>query len=358
MELIEFKEKLMECSEKICSLLTITSDINQLADMHIMDDGSIYLNNVKTPYNTENVLYVKYRVFEYDDEANYIRVFLDNEDYFDIDIYCDYSGCLNGKDYNSISEFKKYVTSCETDTKAFNTWQDVMDQFKYCLDKIGGIYNLQSDEDEIADLCFIGDKFYLWEEKTPYSLNDFESIKYWIGYNNEELGICISFKNGDVLDLDNYLDCSAHIDSYHQYFRDTVTTMNYYSKVCKAEKLGVIDDIFVIVDGTLIRYNGEDKKVIIPDGVKVLYDEAFVQQDIEEVVCPISLEKIGWGAFSYCHNLKKVTLNDGLKIIESCAFNHCDSLETVNKPSSLESVSKYSFCSENLLKQFEEFISE
>jgi len=41
------------------------------------------------------------------------------------------------------------------------------------------------------------------------------------------------------------------------------------------------------------------------------------------------------GAFSYCSSLMKVVLNDGLREIGECAFANCNSLQSINIPSTV-----------------------
>ena len=45
-------------------------------------------------------------------------------------------------------------------------------------------------------------------------------------------------------------------------------------------------------DYTLARYNGNEKEVVIPDGVKIIWATAFDGLDIDKVVIPDSVEVI------------------------------------------------------------------
>lgn len=61
------------------------------------------------------------------------------------------------------------------------------------------------------------------------------------------------------------------------------------------------DDDFQIDDyGVLMMYHGEGGKVIIPDGVKEIWREAFVGCPVSSVTIPDSVKRIGKDAFAGC----------------------------------------------------------
>ena len=57
----------------------------------------------------------------------------------------------------------------------------------------------------------------------------------------------------------------------------------------------------------------------------------------ESVTVPAFITNIGYCAFEGCDNLKKISIQDGVKIISDSAFANCSNLESVRIP---ESVSK------------------
>ena len=78
------------------------------------------------------------------------------------------------------------------------------------------------------------------------------------------------------------------------------------------------------------------EKVIIPDGIKGIYDEAFEGcKYLTSVTIPGSVEIIGMRAFNRCDSLENVVVSEGVKIIDGFAFAGCDNL-TVELPESLE----------------------
>ena len=78
------------------------------------------------------------------------------------------------------------------------------------------------------------------------------------------------------------------------------------------------------------------KKVIVEEGIAVLYDRTFRRfYALEEVVLPSTLTTIGAagsGVFQSCNNLKKVVLPESLTVLGKGSFQECTSLESINIP--------------------------
>lgn len=54
---------------------------------------------------------------------------------------------------------------------------------------------------------------------------------------------------------------------------------------------------FEIKDGVLVRYNGNDSDVTIPEGVTEIGNLAFCMTGVENVIIPDGVKRIGGGAF-------------------------------------------------------------
>ena len=98
-----------------------------------------------------------------------------------------------------------------------------------------------------------------------------------------------------------------------------------------------------VVENGLIRRgvagaeeNTTIKKVVIEEGVGVLYDRTFRRfYALEEVVLPNSLTTIGAagsGVFQSCTNLKSIVLPENLTVLGNGSFQECTSLESINIP--------------------------
>ena len=84
------------------------------------------------------------------------------------------------------------------------------------------------------------------------------------------------------------------------------------------------------------EFNGE-KVVAISDNAFNNY------KNLEEVIVPGTVEKIGELSFALNHNLKKVTLNEGVKEIGMKCFSQDTALVEVSLPSTLKTITSYAF---------------
>lgn len=92
---------------------------------------------------------------------------------------------------------------------------------------------------------------------------------------------------------------------------------------------------FEIQGHLLKKYNGVEKKVLIPENVWEIASNAFCKNnDVEEIIVPSSVFVLNEHAFSRCENLSHVVLLGKIEKIKvegnmySCAFNNCPKLRT------------------------------
>lgn len=124
---------------------------------------------------------------------------------------------------------------------------------------------------------------------------------------------------------------------------------------------------FEIKDGCLVKYTGEDKNVVIPEGVTSIGDWAFgCCENLASVTIPNSVTSIGESAFNQCSsltsvtipnsvtsigdlvfyeciNLTSVTILNGVMRIGDRAFEECSSLTNVTIPNSVTSIGELAF---------------
>lgn len=88
---------------------------------------------------------------------------------------------------------------------------------------------------------------------------------------------------------------------------------------------------FIIEDGTLKKYIGNNSIVCIPDTVKTIGNHAFNgSQSIVFVMIPNSVISIEYCAFSNCSNLGIVAMTSSVKEIGDYAFSRCVNLACIN----------------------------
>lgn len=87
------------------------------------------------------------------------------------------------------------------------------------------------------------------------------------------------------------------------------------------------DSDFVIEGSKLIKYKGNAKSVVIPEGVTSLESGLFWDnQDIEEVQMPESLLDFGGDTFYNCRNLRKVNIPANVRQLGNNPFAGCPKL--------------------------------
>ena len=94
----------------------------------------------------------------------------------------------------------------------------------------------------------------------------------------------------------------------------------------------------------LLRYLGEESRVVVPEGITRIGAEAFAGKEaIDRVILPESLAEIGAEAFRDCLLLQSISFPEGLCRIGAGAFEHCVKLLRVNLPSGLSQVEERTF---------------
>lgn len=108
-----------------------------------------------------------------------------------------------------------------------------------------------------------------------------------------------------------------------------------------------VADIFLVSDGVLNEYAGNESEVSIPSTVTAIGTGAFAgNTKIISVSFPSTVTRIGMEAFSDCTNLRTISLPSSLESIGIAAFYGCSSLTTVTIPDGTQSISDeaFSYC--------------
>lgn len=99
-----------------------------------------------------------------------------------------------------------------------------------------------------------------------------------------------------------------------------------YAAALLAEDLDFVIDQY----GTLVEYRGADSVVIIPETVKEIGSQVFMNNDqIQEIVISDSVLNVGSQAFAYMENLETITIGSGMRFAYSDIIEGSPKLETI-----------------------------
>ena len=99
------------------------------------------------------------------------------------------------------------------------------------------------------------------------------------------------------------------------------------------------EQIFIIEDGTLTKYEADDyvEVVYIPDCVKRIGCQSFFEAAVGKVVLSDSVATIEADAFLDC-TLEEIEMPDSVTTIETWAFSGCENLHKITIPESVTSI--------------------
>lgn len=87
--------------------------------------------------------------------------------------------------------------------------------------------------------------------------------------------------------------------------------------------------------------------VVIPEGVTIIGDHAFIHSKIESIELPKTLRKIGYCSFSDCMSLRRLEIPYGVQEFSYGSFSGCENLEYISIPETVASIKGdlFSHCS-------------
>ena len=100
---------------------------------------------------------------------------------------------------------------------------------------------------------------------------------------------------------------------------------------------------FVIDQGILVKYAGENREVTVPEGVRAIGLLAFYgQSSVTKIVMPDSVTELQ-GTFMGCRSLETLVLSNNIESVPDVAFQDCASLKTITLPRNLRFVGNMAF---------------
>ena len=188
----------------------------------------------------------------------------------------------------------------------------------------------------VDDLCFSNCDFL----ETLVFEEGVECIKERVIYNNLAIKKIIFPKSLNFIGHGAFQGCQ-NLEDVIFLNSQTWISPNSFEKTKWFEQF---KEDFVIVNGQLLKYNGNKEELIIPEGTIHISHQVFNgNENIKSLVCPSTLESIWTFAFSNCPNLQNVAFNNNLKMICIGAFEECAKLTSVSLPKSLEELGAMAF---------------
>lgn len=163
--------------------------------------------------------------------------------------------------------------------------------------------------------------------------------------------VCLSGLKGDVV-----IPKTVSLITKKEYHEITDYHGNYeiYHPLCKSIKVSLDNPYFdsrndcncIIETKTNKLIAGATQNVFIPEGVTEITSGAFYAKDIYEITIPSSVKRIQTFAF-YDSNIAKIHFNDGIEVLDDCAFIRAygahDLTENIILPKTLKKVSRIAF---------------
>ena len=165
----EIQELYNIVAEKADARTRLTLDQDELQDLFIDHHDRLYLLHHLTPYTTDDVKLIKYRLNDDEDYTfggNPVMIVFKNGDAIRIDdISVD--GIVDHQLYEVRDLFRRYdsMVSDERTSPRYRTWCDVMKQLAACFEKadIDG-FDLQQNELGYGDIFFDKGTLYIYQK--------------------------------------------------------------------------------------------------------------------------------------------------------------------------------------------------
>ena len=281
---------------------------------------------------------------------------------YEYDYYNDYDGFkhLNFNEYK-VRQIYDYCDNIVEEIILPDSIKDISEYAFHNLSKLKRI-NLPQGLKEINKYTFKG-------------CNSLEQIEVPEGVKNIEnwaFEDCESLKSVKIPDSVQYIGKYA--------FMGCNKLDKESSEKIKNISLGLLSTKFIIEDNILTKVISVEKKIIIPENVKVIdcfafaYENEFTNEKyfieynhylnfnkdiskqyeenlfVEEIVLPESIETIEEYAFAKCERLKEIILPDSLKYIDNNLFQNCTNLKEIIIPESVKEIGDGAFSKCSSLK--------
>ncbi len=103
------------------------------------------------------------------------------------------------------------------------------------------------------------------------------------------------------------------------------------------------DEYVMVGDGVLLKYQGSDTYIVLPDTVKHISNAFELNEQLVGIELGEQLLTIGANAFVMCTALRYVEFGSNIKLIGASAFDSCEMLASIVIPDGVEVIADFAF---------------
>lgn len=116
-------------------------------------------------------------------------------------------------------------------------------------------------------------------------------------------------------------------------------------KSCTEIKKVIVPDSIKIIKENAFEYCWDLQEINLPDSLTAIGEEAFFDcNSLKEIRLPQQLTTISYGCFHGCSNMRNINMGKSVITIEEVAFFACTALEEIELSESLQYIESFSFC--------------
>ena len=124
-------------------------------------------------------------------------------------------------------------------------------------------------------------------------------------------------------------------------YKEATNWSSYASKIFADNN--IVENAFIVVDGVLKQYIGNNETVNISANITSIGNYAFAYSNVKNVTIGNNVTTIGQYAFAYCVGLQSLTIGDSVTDMGDYAFYSCSALESVTYGTGLSTIGNYAF---------------
>lgn len=271
-------------------------------------------------------------------EGTIMHKIIENYEKYDVEPFEGFIDEFN----NYLSLKEKYGIKCLKNEQIV-LFCDDYDKPIYC-----GRLDMIISRDFSKGICDLKRTSRLYEDKVFFQLNLY-SLAYTQSYGeNIDFLSCIRLYKASISE---YVETEIDFNTTINHLRELIVDFDEKYEITHMLNNGPKERLYEISNGKLIKYNGSEKEITVPNNVRIIGKKSFSFSSLECVNVSSNVYKIEDEAFELCKDLKRVTFDGVIDSIGVDAFSYCDSLESMIIPNGIKKICYDAFASCKSLKK-------